>query len=99
MNPEAVQSIEKIGGADFLIKITYRQNVSLQGEVHWLNTDQKKPFRSFLELVMLMNQCLEESAYPRTDYSPRAWNNPGEAAPKSETHSDVIGPVCKPSRT
>lgn len=82
MDRETAQALEKIGWADFLVRIVYRQNASWQGEVHWLNTDQKKCFRSFLELTLLLNQCLEESAYPRGGYAPRSWDDSDDAGRK-----------------
>ena len=79
LNRKAAQSIEKIGGADFLVRIVFRQNASWQGEVHWLNTDKKKRFRSFLELTMLLNQCMGESGYPGCDYSLQSWEDPNQS--------------------
>ena len=81
---DAIQAIENIGGAEFLVKIAFRQNASWQGEIQWLNTGQKKCFRSFLELVMLMNQCLEKSGCTRSSYSFRSWENADETAGKSK---------------
>ena len=85
---EAAQSIEKIGGTDFLVQITCRQNASWQGKVHCLNTGKNKCFHSFLELVMLMNQCLEESSYPRCDRLFQSWENQKETCQKDR----VSGP-------
>ena len=77
MKREAAQSIEKIGGADFLVRIIFRQNASWQGEVHWLNTGQKRCFRSFIELALLLHQSMEQSAYPRGGHSFPSWESLG----------------------
>lgn len=78
LNQKAAKNIQKVGGADFLVKIVFRQNASWQGEVHWLNNNKKKHFRSFLELTMLLNQCMEESAYPQSEHSLQSWEGSGE---------------------
>ena len=44
---------------EFLIRILYRDNVSWQGEIHWLDGDRKEYFRSFLELFALMQEVME----------------------------------------
>ncbi len=61
------------------MRIVFRQNASWQGEVHWLNTDKKRRFRSFLELTMLLNQCMEETACPQGEYTFQTWEDFGEA--------------------
>lgn len=44
---------------EFLIRILYRDHVSWQGEIHWLDGDRKVYFRSFLELIALMQEAVE----------------------------------------
>ena len=42
----------------FLVKIQYRQNTSWQGTIQWFDGNQTRHFRSFLEMVMLINDAL-----------------------------------------
>jgi len=59
----------------FLIKVDFRRHASLQGEIEWLDREEKKIryFRSFLELVSLLSEALEENGFPRADYELRGW--------------------------
>lgn len=45
-------------GTNFLIQVQYRQNSSWQGRIVWLDTKKTMVFRSFMELVMLMQEAL-----------------------------------------
>ncbi len=78
MKSGTMEGIERIGGADFLVRIVFRQNASWQGEVQWLNTGQKRCFRSFIELALLLHQSMEKSVYPRSKVSFQSWDLPGE---------------------
>ena len=44
--------------ATFVISVLFRQNATWQGTVRWLNRDQTQRFRSTLELISLMEDCL-----------------------------------------
>jgi hypothetical protein len=46
--------------ATFRIKIMFRQNASWQGSVSWLEGNSMEPFRSALELLMLMNSAMTD---------------------------------------
>lgn len=43
----------------FLVKILYRQNDSWQGEVLWAEQEEKRCFKSALELLKLMDGALD----------------------------------------
>lgn len=43
-------------GETFLLNIRFRQNVSWQGDIRWLNCNKKFVFRSALELLMLLEE-------------------------------------------
>ena len=45
----------------FRVSILFRQNMSWQGYVSWLDGRQEKPFRSELELMLLMDQALTQA--------------------------------------
>ncbi|HHT71411.1 MAG: hypothetical protein WAO22_09530 [bacterium] len=48
-----------LGSATFLVKIMYTQNSSTQGMVQWIDEDKTVHFRSFLELVSLLTEALQ----------------------------------------
>jgi hypothetical protein len=45
--------------ATFSLKILFRQNASWQGSLCWLENGQEVPFRSVLELLMLIDSALQ----------------------------------------
>jgi len=54
------RNFEKLRGqaGTFKMKILFRQHASWQGSVSWLEGSKNQPFRSALELIMLMNSAL-----------------------------------------
>ena len=46
--------------ATFEIQVIFRQHTSWQGTVTWLNKKEEQPFRSVLELVLLMDSALRK---------------------------------------
>jgi hypothetical protein len=46
--------------ATFKIKIMFRQYASWQGSVSWMEGNNTEPFRSALELLMLMNSAMSD---------------------------------------
>ena len=65
----------KVGGSEFMVRILFRQNATWQGEVHWLEADQKRHFRSFLELLVLLQEAMDESGRPEAEYVFNTWAN------------------------
>lgn len=61
--------------ASFLVRIIFRKNASFQGEVHWLDANKKRSFRSSLELVNLMLRAMEDAGTPESDYTIRSWES------------------------
>ena len=47
--------------ATFSVRILFRQNSSWQGTVSWLETNVEQPFRSALELILLMDGALRKA--------------------------------------
>ena len=43
----------------FLLRILFRQNGSWQGSVTWVEGKQEQPFRSVLELILLVDSALQ----------------------------------------
>lgn len=48
--------------ATFSVRIIFRQNVSWQGSVTWLESEREETFHSVLELILLMNSALSSLA-------------------------------------
>ena len=46
--------------ATFSIRVLFRHNASWQGSVKWVETGQEEPFRSVLELLLLMNSAVSK---------------------------------------
>ena len=46
----------------FEISVKFTQNSTWQGEIHWVEKNQKQNFRSALEMLKLMDEALAESA-------------------------------------
>lgn len=47
--------------ATFVVKVLFRQHTSWQGSVTWLEAQSEQPFRSVLELILLMDSALSGS--------------------------------------
>ena len=45
----------------FIVRVKYRQNATWQGEVVWAEKQERKYFRSALELLKLIDSALEET--------------------------------------
>ena len=54
-------SKDKKGGT-FVIHIDYCENSTWQGEVLWADRNERKKFRSTLELLKLIDSALEDEA-------------------------------------
>lgn len=46
--------------ATFELRILFRQHASWQGELVWLERDEKQSFRSVLEVITLLDSALKE---------------------------------------
>jgi len=44
----------------FEISVKFMQNSTWQGQIHWVEKDQKQNFRSVLEMLKLMDEALSE---------------------------------------
>jgi hypothetical protein len=52
------------GSSTFLVRILYRQNTTWQGTIQSLDKKKTVPFRSLLELVMLINEAVSKNIVP-----------------------------------
>jgi hypothetical protein len=71
--PDKPQVKEK--AADFIVTVYYREDTSMQGRVEHLRSGQVRHFRSFLELVMLVQAKLEETGHPQSADALRSWKD------------------------
>ena len=64
--------IEDMSGAKctFEITVRFRQNATWQGQIVWVEKNQKQNFRSVLEMLKLMDEALTEGA---SDIKQLAW--------------------------
>ena len=44
----------------FEVSVRYMQNATWQGEIHWIEKNQRQCFRSVLEMIKLMDKALAE---------------------------------------
>ncbi|HHX75052.1 MAG TPA: hypothetical protein GX699_09140 [Firmicutes bacterium] len=51
----------RIGGTAFLVRVHFLENSTWQGTIQWLDGRKAKHFRSFYELMMLMNSAVSNS--------------------------------------
>jgi len=72
---EKETSVLKVGGSEFSLRILYRQNASIQGEIQWLNRGKKMFFRSLLELIMLLQEALDSTENPDDEFMLRSWRD------------------------
>ena len=48
--------------ATFATKVLFRQNASWQGSVSWIEGQREEPFRSVLELLLLVDSAISEES-------------------------------------
>lgn len=65
------------GGSTFLVRVLFRQNATWQGTMQWLDEKKSKPFRSLLEMVVLMEEALNDSREP---VESRSWDRKEEVS-------------------
>ena len=58
---QRIDEIKNEGLANFAVKVIFRQNVSWQGTVTWIEEGREESFRSVLELIFLIDSALSEA--------------------------------------
>ena len=46
---------------DFIVRVIYNEHATWQGEIVWVEKQEKQYFRSALELIKLIDNALDES--------------------------------------
>lgn len=67
-------------GSTFLVKVLYTQHTSTQGIIQWIDQEKEVPFRSFLELIHL----IEEALQIREDIQLRTWQEANQTMDMEE---------------
>jgi len=76
LSPKTVDKKKKIGSTDFLIRVQFRQHATWQGEIQWLGVkhERRRFFRSFLEMVMLIQEALEKEGKIEPSITLQNWD-------------------------
>lgn len=85
MNEAERTSIEI--STSFLVRILCRQNTSWQGTIQWLDGKQTRQFRSFLELVMLIEEALTSNSAKGKRIEFHTWDGKKEILNKLEKNT------------
>lgn len=64
----------------FLVRVQFRENTTWQGRVEWLEGKKSKPFRSLLELIMLMQEAQEQAHPDSLDIKFNSWDEKESAS-------------------
>ncbi|MGI6552649.1 MAG: hypothetical protein GX779_04415 [Clostridia bacterium] len=51
--------VRQTSGNTFLVKVMYTRNNSIQGVIKWIDQGKELSFRSFLELIHLIEEAVE----------------------------------------
>jgi len=74
-NANADEFTCKMGSSTFLIRIHFNQNADWQGVVQWLELNKTVPFRSVLELILLLNEAVEKTPAINGGQDFRSWGD------------------------
>jgi len=63
-NSQLLETRREVGSVKgtFEISVKFMQNSTWQGQIHWVEKNQKQNFRSALEMLKLMDEALNEGA-------------------------------------
>ena len=62
------------GTADFLLNVIANEEGGVHGEIKCCESDQKKYFKSLIELILLINGELEQMKFAQPTNQIRSWN-------------------------
>lgn len=72
----------------FMVKVVYSENFSVQGYIQWIEQDKTVPFRSYMELLHLIEEGLYISRDEMTRL--RSWDLKRDEEEEGENHSKVL---------
>jgi hypothetical protein len=59
--------------ADFIIKLESMENATFKGYIENIQSGQIQNFRSFMEMIALIQQKLDENNFPQSTTVMRSW--------------------------
>ena len=65
MSEEEKRVVVRNTGANkctFEVTVRFQRNATWQGQIHWIEKNQKQNFRSALEMLKLMDEAVEEGS-------------------------------------
>jgi hypothetical protein len=72
----------------FLIKVVYAENFSIQGYIRWIEEGKSVPFRSYMELLHLIEEGLHISKSEMTRL--RSWDLKKEGLEGGVKQSEIL---------
>lgn len=58
----------------FLVRIQFQENTTWQGRIEWLEGKKSKPFRSLLELIVLMQEAQQLAGSGEIELRFHSWD-------------------------
>lgn len=88
--PAKENSAHRTSGATptFMIKVVYSENFSVQGYIHWIEEGKSVPFRSYMEMLHLIEEGLFISRKEMTRL--RSWGLSMEEGEGGNNKSGVL---------
>jgi hypothetical protein len=75
-------------GPTFLIKVVYAENFSIQGYIRWIEEGKSVPFRSYMEMLHLIQEGLYHSRHETGRL--RSWDLGKEEAENGKDRSGAL---------
>lgn len=72
----------------FMVKVVYSENFSVQGYIQWIEQEKTVPFRSYMELLHLIEEGLYISRNEMARL--RSWDLKKEDDEEGEKHSNAL---------
>ncbi len=72
----------------FLIKVVYAENFSIQGYIRWIEEGKSVPFRSYMEMLHLIQEGLYHSRQETGRL--RSWDLTQEKTGMGGNHSEIL---------
>ena len=73
--PPQAASVQPGAVATFYLRVLFRQNASWQGTIRWAENKQEVPFRSVLELLLMMDGAVPKEDLLHSQKGPEAGTN------------------------
>lgn len=88
--PAKEDNAHRTSGANptFMIKVVYSENFTVQGYIHWIEEGKSVPFRSYMEMLHLIEEGLFISRKEMTRL--RSWGSSMEEGEGGNNKSGVL---------